>query len=505
MCTHRKYIRNKYTGKQLLVDCGKCDACLQAKANKRSMRMIQGKTDGYVSLLVTFTYDTKYIPYVSLTDLITYSAGLDDESYASVPIYRDNDCKYVREGNSYDYVRKDYPCDKKQIILHHKTYDEGIEFQFKVKDLHDAIKKSPIKTICERVDFNGKKVFSVDKIGVLYHHDIANFFKRYKKLLAKKYHVPHEFDYFYCSEYGPQTLRPHFHSIFRVPAAQVQIYKKAYYESWRYCDYDKLSAEQREKCCQVAKSAECYVSTYVNSHAYIPDFLRNSSQKTTSRFSRYFGLVNKTFSLENVVRLYDTGSVRYATVSKKNGVPTQSNNALPQYVIDRYFPKFKGYSRLTDNEISDFVAQPLRNFRRLAAKTGWSENDLISIMATLNKRIQLAAIQGIDLTYYSFLYPRVRALHKSNVLQDWYESLGNVTYVQQLEYDNIGDVMYGVLRAPTLHNIIGNSDITSYSSHYNKLPYVVSRTNVLLMQYQKSDKSKKCKHYTRYKHNIINL
>ena len=126
-------------------------------------------------------------------------------------------------------------------------------------------------------------------------------------------------------------------------------------------------------------------------------------------------------------------------------------------------------------------------------------------MATLKKRILLAATQGIDLTYYSFLYPRVRALHKSNVLQDWYQSLGNVTDVQQLEYDNIGDLMYGSLSAPTLHNIIGNSDITSFSPHYNKLPFVVSRTNDLIMQYQKFDKSKKCKHFTRYKQNIINL
>lgn len=505
MCTHRKYIRNKYTGEQLLVDCGKCDACLQAKANKRAMRMIQGKTDGYVSLFVTFTYDTKYIPYVSLTDLVTYSSGLDANSFASVPIYRDYDCKYVRSGITYDYIRRDYPCDKKQIIIHHKSFDEGQEFMFKVKDFHDAIKNSPIKTICERVDFNGKKVFSVDKIGVLYHHDIVNFFKRYKKLLKTKYHVPYDIDYFYCSEYGPQTLRPHFHALFRVPTDKVDLYKKAYYESWRYCDYDKLSTEDREKCCQVAKSAECYVSTYVNSHSYIPDFLRNSSQKTTSRFSRYYGLVNKSFSLENVVRLYYTGSLRYDTISKKNGVPTESSNALPQYVIDRYFPKFKGYCRLTSNEISDFVANPLLNFRRLASKTNWTENDIIAIMATLKKRIQFAATQGIDLTYYAFLYPRVRALYKSNVLQDWYESLGNVTDVQQLEFDNLVDVMYGALRAPTLHNIIGNSDITSYSPHYNKLPYVVSRTNDLITQYQKYDKSKKCKHFSRYKQNIISL
>ena len=82
MCTNRKYITNQYTGKRMIVPCGKCDACKQAKANRVANRIKCAIPDGFVGLFAGLTYREKYIPYVKKQDL-------NNNELFSIPIYRD--------------------------------------------------------------------------------------------------------------------------------------------------------------------------------------------------------------------------------------------------------------------------------------------------------------------------------------------------------------------------------------------------------------------------------
>ena len=82
MCTNRKYIRNQYTGKRMIVPCGKCDACKQAKANRVAQRIRSSIPDGFVGIFAGLTYDEKYIPYIKKQDL-------ENNELDTIPIYRD--------------------------------------------------------------------------------------------------------------------------------------------------------------------------------------------------------------------------------------------------------------------------------------------------------------------------------------------------------------------------------------------------------------------------------
>ena len=72
MCDFTKYVYNKYIRKSLAVECGKCPACLQRKANARAMR-IRNHNDGKLCLFITCTYDNRFVPYVKVDDLFPSS------------------------------------------------------------------------------------------------------------------------------------------------------------------------------------------------------------------------------------------------------------------------------------------------------------------------------------------------------------------------------------------------------------------------------------------------
>ena len=91
MCTHRHYVRNKYTGKNVLVKCGHCKACLQEIANKRASRIRATGQSGFVPLMVLLTYDNNCVPYCLAKDLKAYFNDTSEElkEFQTLPIYRD--------------------------------------------------------------------------------------------------------------------------------------------------------------------------------------------------------------------------------------------------------------------------------------------------------------------------------------------------------------------------------------------------------------------------------
>ena len=92
MCDYAKYVYNKYIRKSLLVECGKCPACLQRKANARAMR-IRNHNDGRLCLFLTCTYDNRFVPYVNVDDLFV-SGDLRDRE---IKLYRDYIVRFYRD------------------------------------------------------------------------------------------------------------------------------------------------------------------------------------------------------------------------------------------------------------------------------------------------------------------------------------------------------------------------------------------------------------------------
>lgn len=76
MCVQQSWIRNKYNGHHYFVKCGHCPACLQEKAIRRANRIRkQQNKEGlpkYDCLFVTLTYRNEFIPYILLSETLSW-------------------------------------------------------------------------------------------------------------------------------------------------------------------------------------------------------------------------------------------------------------------------------------------------------------------------------------------------------------------------------------------------------------------------------------------------
>ena len=60
--------------------------------------------------------------------------------------------------------------------------------------------------------------------------------------------------------------------------------------------------------------------------------------------------------MEEIQKDVEKGSLVYSVERTRNGVPEIVDLPIPKYVINRYFPLFKGYSRFTDPQIREFLS-----------------------------------------------------------------------------------------------------------------------------------------------------
>ena len=119
----------------------------------------------------------------------------------------------------------------------------------------------------------------------------------------------------------------------------------AVYESWPFSDLRKFS-----KSVQVAYRASSYVASYVNSGSNFPNFFKRYFRQKHS-YSKGFGTNNPNLSLSKILEKFESGSLRFGVLTSKQGIPTRCDVPIPAYAIHRFFPKFKGYTRLSPDTL----------------------------------------------------------------------------------------------------------------------------------------------------------
>lgn len=330
MCTNLKRVYNRYINRTLLVDCGKCPACQQAKADRRAMRIRNTLEEGEICLFVTLTYKNEFCPYVDVRGLV-YGPNYD------VPIYRDSHGRYQRTNSSY----------AQKFVFHRERIQiASIPYVRIVKS--DFFKKSSSRLFHLRN-------YDEHKVGVCLFQDVQDFHKRLRINLKRKYHINATYKSFNCSEYGSTTQRPHFHLLLFIPASCESIYRRAIVESWPYADSDRT-----DQFIQQARDCASYVSSYVNSNSRISSLLSSVTTKQKHSYSHHFGMGNPSFSLDVLLAKIDKGALVYNTLSFVDGKPISITVPVPKYVISRYFPLFKGYSRLSVNSLAELLYSPER-------------------------------------------------------------------------------------------------------------------------------------------------
>lgn len=461
MCTNNKYIYNKYINRGIYVRCGKCDACLQEKANARVQRIRNSISASTLPMFVTLTYDRFSVPYVLKSDLLN---GNNE-----VNIYRDCSPRYVRTTSDY--------CTK----LRKNIGTMPIDVLYLDSDFYDSQSRYNIVS-CPALNGLHK-----DAIGLAYYPDLQNFFKRFKQNLSRHYEQdPKKVIFYACSELGETTYRPHFHLLLFAPQGSFAAYKSAIIESWPFADRDRTA-----DYIEVARDAASYCASYVNCASDFPKLLKSVPFRPKHSASKGFGTFLACFGLEEILQKADKGMLTYNVKRTVGGVPVVDTLPLPKYVISRFFPKLKGYSRFTSDSLAVLLRQPSRLLHY-----GWpsdsrcTEEDIRTWKVRINNSFKRYKENCNKTSFEDYIidYLRVWRCYFSTCMRLWYENSDKIPI--QENYDNFNEYLNGYVCSDNLDLCLPDSSEFRVINP-NEYTSRVDKTLNLKSLYQKKVKTKK--------------
>lgn len=153
-CLEPKFITNRYTGKTILIECGKCEHCLMKKSLERTQLCKLESACYRYHYFVTLTYANEYLPKARL-----FCTNEENDVY-----------DVVRESDGYVLGSVKFPSHLDKMNL---------------------IKK------CGQNN---------NQLPLLDYYDVQLFLKRLRKRIRNE-----KIRYFVCGEYGPIHFRPHYH------------------------------------------------------------------------------------------------------------------------------------------------------------------------------------------------------------------------------------------------------------------------------------------------------
>lgn len=461
MCVNKRWITNKYNGQRLYVSCGHCPACLQQKADARAKRIkanYPDTNDGTIAIMFTLSYANKFVPYILPQDIDEWrkfrdaeiSRGLIKDSFFGYKGLKEDELCFSHDSLRLDIYR-DYSC---RLVRGKKRYRHNEEkplFAFTSKGIKYVYKftrrwfGNAVIDELKTLDYGCANPYSLpplqndvegilpSRIGVCYYPDFQLFIKRLRQNLKRKYGIYDKFSYYSCSEYGGKSSRPHFHVLLFTKAELYSVFKRAINESW---PYDYCNAER--KCIQIAINAASYVASYVNCSNVVPEIFQNSKVRQKHSYSQGFGMARESYSLDSVYKSF----LRHDFTENRQVLVGHTLfdvvSVIPAYVLGRYAPKFKGYSRLTTDELFDIYYNPFQ----LNKYARWCEMDneqLRAAKVAIQNKMRIWLNAGYDRYTFALFCSRCWSVRSSNTLRISLEKVDNWWY----HYYNILDYYSG--------------------------------------------------------------
>lgn len=315
-CYHPLRIYNAVRGDFDWHNCGKCPYCLKMRSDELTQRCYKESEQHPYAIFFTLTYDNEHIPYLE------------------------------RVGKWWILRNRTEVVDGDSTVIIHDSDVHGVH---------------PIESNDCPID--------IDCFGVLWKQDIINFKKRLfinlKRYVQrnKKYYtslfvngkLKEEplFRIFVNGEYGPTTLRPHYHGILwfddkclandfldsykdSAHASDRDYWHGLIYESWSMCSPDRCDAQH------VTKAAPSYVASYVCSTYCLPDVLQAKPFRPKVLASKNPIIGSYKVSREILTDALFNGTILYPQWDDHEKSFTEY--PLPYSFLLRYFPKCEAYS-----------------------------------------------------------------------------------------------------------------------------------------------------------------
>lgn len=469
MCVNQRLVRNIYTKKELYVPCGKCPACLQEKAAHRVSRIQNTKNDALEVMMVGLTYSRGTAPYVLRDDAYKFSKG----KIYTLPVYRDSSFRKVRISSDYDVA---YKRTDATIILENIPYIGNCSFEH-TKDL---AKES-------------------GKVGIAYYPDLQRFMARLRLNLKRNFKYDESFKAYCCSEYGSKSHRPHFHLLFFIRKGDYEVMRSAIIASWPFSNLQNFP-RAIERCFRGAS----YVASYVNSGSRFSSFLKTYFKPKHS-YSKGFGIGHPLFNLPSILSFFDRGSLSFGMQRDKHGIPTIAHVPFPAYVIHRYFPKFKGYNRISPaaldsvmrgissgNYESTYQILDICSRELNSPCIYYSEKEFRQIKVMLNNAYQRfienapGRYKTLSIEQYHRLHRKIWNLHASEVIR--LNMINDDLFLFE-KYNNIDQLAWKYEKYGTLPVGFSPHDLTIQDP--NKYPHTIERSNQFERSYHDNIKHRR--------------
>lgn len=318
MCYRPITIQNPYTGEYMKVPCGKCLDCLRKYQNQWSIRMFEEyKSRGCKGVFFTLTYDEAHVPKNYLVDYEIYRTAPDygfgnvrmdgygkpkaphgaRKKYAEpaeaclgrAGLFRD-DC-YECNQDIIKFNEKRSPSKHRDFLRHlEKLFAEYYALTSKPLPVSEPKSFERVESWLdiENVDFDMMDIASVDEetgevffkkdyespcaIDIHYRErpiiafnsvrkeDVQLWLKRNYTRFHRRYPKV-KLSHFITSEYGPSTLRPHYHGVI-FGATKDEL--REWFKDWQVhygviVDYDNLD---------ITKGGLSYVAKYCSKGAF---------------------------------------------------------------------------------------------------------------------------------------------------------------------------------------------------------------------------------------------
>lgn len=373
-CEHPRIIKNKYTGEPVYVECGVCPHCLISRSDAKRNLCDYEKWNRKYCYFVTLTYNTQYVPKMSLTPVEDYE--FDYPIGKNWPAVRSQlrtrmilDSRVKKQDNGQDinmYTCKvNFPYIDEHLRDIYASCAAATEFRNNYKPMYQSPARPYILRTIPRMsklqnfkDIQREELVwmspeMVDKLkkkckcegdnnafpqfkGLLKYvnyRDYQLFAKRFRKYLFTKIGFYEKISSYVVSEYSPRTFRPHFHILFFFNSDEVaKNIRQAVYQSWKLGRVDTQLARD---------TAGSYVSGYLNSVVSLPSIFTDVSfTKNKSRFSKLFGYESFRKTVRTPEQAVERLSERICYV--RNGKPCEFNP--PISYISRLLPRFVPYS-----------------------------------------------------------------------------------------------------------------------------------------------------------------
>lgn len=317
-CFAPRKVFNKYLGREIVANCGKCAYCRSLRSFDLTSRVQREFVNqgANTALFITLTYDNDHLPvyqYNGRSRRWHSNCGYPDfgdipEQYVSdypAPVGYDIDAKMpllalgTRSASRF----------KKRPAFAHLCYPDVQKYLNLVR--------AKFYAICARYDNS--------TLHIAYSDPDLTY-----ETFAFRYAV--------CGEYGPSSLRPHYHCIIwlnhQATDKQLSALSQIFSESWSFGNIDVQTV--------TSDGVSGYLADYVTGVNGIPSILQGKRLRPLFHFSQAPTIGMLRLGEDEVQKMLFTGdAIRRRYDDRRQSVIVEE---LPLATLSKYFPKCKGYS-----------------------------------------------------------------------------------------------------------------------------------------------------------------